>query len=62
METKTEKPQGFIRTTIDLPEDLNRKLLASTEKSKRSRHAEMIFILEKSFETLVGNGKKEKSK
>lgn len=54
METKE-----IVRTTIDLPLELNEKLLQRCEQSKRSRHAEMLFLLEKSFET---NGKKEKAK
>ncbi len=60
METKTAE---IVRTTIDLPVELNEKLLRSCEKTKRSRHAEMLFILEKSFETAPdGNGKKETKK
>ncbi len=59
METETKE---IFRTTIDLPADLNAKLLQSCEKSKRSRHAEMIYLLEKVFETPNGNGKKEKAK
>ena len=53
----------IIRTTIDLPADLNQKLLDEAEKTKRSRHAEMIYRLEKSFE-LAANacGKKERAK
>ena len=60
METKRAE---IVRTTIDLPVELNEKLLRRTEQTKRSRHAEMLFLLEKSFETTqVGNGKKEKTK
>lgn len=55
-----EETKEIVRTTIDLPADLNEKLLRNCEKSKRSRHAEMIFLLEKSFE--LPNGKKEKAK
>ena len=59
METlKTE----IVRTTIDLPAELNRKLLRNCEKTKRSRHAEMIYLLEQSFETVSENGKREKTK
>lgn len=54
------KQPEIIRTTIDLPADLNEKLLRRCAETKRSRHAEMVFILEKSFET--PNGKKEKAK
>lgn len=60
METKQAE---IVRTTIDLPVALNEKLLALCEKTKRSRHAEMVFLLEKSFENQPnGNGKKEKAK
>ncbi len=59
METlKTE----IVRTTIDLPAELNRKLLRNCRTTKRSRHAEMIYLLEKSFETTGGNVGKEKTK
>jgi len=51
-----------VRTTIDLPAELNAKLLRNCEKTKRSRHSEMIYLLEKSFETTSGNAKKEKTK
>ena len=57
-----EEPKEIVRTTIDLPAELNEKLLRQCEKTKRSRHAEMLFVLEKSFETPDGRGKKEKTK
>lgn len=44
------KQAEIVRTTIDLPIALNEKLLKSCAETKRSRHAEMIFILEKFFE------------
>ena len=56
------KEKESVRTTIDLPAALNEKLIAEAEKAKRSRHAEMIYLLEKSLETPSGNGKKEKAK
>ncbi len=56
------KSSEIVRTTIDLPATLNEKLLRRCAETKRSRHAEMVFLLEKSFETPVGNGKKEKAK
>lgn len=60
METETKE---IVRTTIDLPQDLNEKLLVLCQKTKRSRHAQMLFVLEKFFETPPnGNGKKEKAK
>lgn len=58
---ETEKAE-IVRTTIDLPAELNAKLLRNCEKTKRSRHAEMIYLLEKSFDTPNGNGKREKTK
>lgn len=57
-----EETKEIVRTTIDLPADLNEKLLARCAETKRSRHAEMIFLLEKSFQPPNGNGKKEKAK
>lgn len=57
---KNEKE--IYRTTIDLPVALNEKLLRECEKTKRSRHAEMIYLLEKFFDTPNGNGEKEKTK
>ena len=59
MEAETKE---IVRTTIDLPTELNEKLLRLCERTKRSRHAEMLFVLEKFFESPVGNGKKEKAK
>ncbi len=59
METETKE---IVRTTIDLPAELNEKLLRLCETTKRSRHAEMLFVLEKFFESPNGNGKKETKK
>ncbi len=59
MATETKE---IVRTTIDLPVSLNEKLCAEAEKSKRSRHSQMIVALEKFFETPNGNGKKEAKK
>lgn len=56
------KQTEIIRTTIDLPVALNEKLLRRCEETKRSRHAEMVFLLENFFETPNGNGRKEKAK
>ena len=56
---KTEAKES-VRTTIDLPAGLNEKLLKESETAKRSRHAEMIYRLERSFEQ--GEAKKEKAK
>lgn len=59
METKTNEN---VRTTIELPAELNEKLLQRCGETKRSRHAEMVFLLEKSFEQTNGNGKKAAKK
>lgn len=59
METETKE---IVRTTIDLPLALNEKLMREAEKTKRSRHSQMLIALEKFFETPNGNGKKEKAK
>lgn len=56
------KEKETFRTTIDLPADLNAKLCAEAEKTKRSRHSQMLIALEKFFETPNGNGKKETKK
>lgn len=57
-----EKQKEIVRTTIDLPVSLNRKLIAEAEKFRRSRHSQMLIAIEKFFETPNGNGKKEKAK
>ncbi len=59
METKAKE---IVRTTIDLPLPLNKKLMVEAEKFRRSRHSQMLIALEKFFETPDGNGKKEKAK
>lgn len=41
METKR-----ILRTTVDLPIELNEKLKAEATPNKRSRHAQIIYILE----------------
>ena len=58
---ETEKA-CVVRTTIDLPAALNAKLLRNCEKTKRSRHAEMIYLLEKSFETPADAKAKKEAK
>lgn len=58
---ETKQAARVVRTTIDLPAALNEKLMRDCEKSKRSRHAEMLYRLEKSFETAT-DGKREKTK
>ena len=57
-----EETKEIVRTTIDLPLELNEKLLQLCRKTKRSRHAEMLFVLEKFFETPYESGEKEKTK
>ena len=52
----------IVRTTINLPAELNQKLLDAMEKSRRSRHAEMVYALEKFFETPGGHGGEERAK
>ncbi len=46
---------------LSLPSNLNGKLQREAEKQCRKRHAQIIFILEKFFET-APSGKKEKAK
>lgn len=55
-----KQTKDFVRTTIDLPPVLNKKIIAEAEKEMRSRHSQMIYALEKYFE--VATAKKEKSK
>lgn len=43
--TRTTNP-ALIRTTIDLTPVLDKRLKAEAELNKRSRHAQMLFILE----------------
>ena len=59
MEAKENK---IVRTTIDLPQNLHEKILAEADKEKRSRHSQMVYALEKYFETPNGNGKKERAR
>ncbi|MDQ3750439.1 MAG: hypothetical protein M3367_15700 [Acidobacteriota bacterium] len=59
MEPETKE---IVRTTIDLPVALNEKLMHEAEKTKRSRHSQMLIALEKFFETPNGDGKEEKTK
>ncbi len=56
------KEKEFVRTTVDLPNDLNAKLCAEAEKEKRSRHAQIIYALGKYFEPRNESGKREKTK
>lgn len=51
----------FVRTTIDLPNDLNKKLLHEADKENRSRHLQMLYSIEKYFERQEnGNNKQTK--
>lgn len=47
---------------LTLPVALNAKLMSEAEKSKRSRHSQILIALEKYFETPLRLGKQEKSK
>lgn len=61
METlKTE----IVRTTIDLPAELNAKLVREAGRKKRSRHAQMLIALEKFFDAPrhTDDGEQEKAK
>ncbi len=56
-----KKQKGFVRTTIDLPNALNEKLLLEADKENRSRHLQMIYSIEKYFEIQEnGNGNRQK--
>ena len=60
MET-TER--NVVSLTLHLPSELSEKLIAAAKPEKRSRHAQIIYALEKFFEAAPnGNGKKEKAK
>ena len=62
MEVLEVKENKIVRTTIDLPANLHEKILAEADKEKRSRHSQMVYALEKFFETPNGDGKREKTK
>ena len=51
-----------INVLLTLPNSLDEKLQIEAKAQERKRHAQIIFILQKFFETRVGNGKKEKVK
>lgn len=55
-----EKEKDFVRTTIDLPIELNEKLYAEAETEHRSRHTQMLYVLEKYFEQSNGEKKSDK--
>jgi hypothetical protein len=48
MQTNTTKEIVF---SLRIPLDLNKKILAEAGKEKRSRHSQIIYALEKAFET-----------
>ena len=61
METETT-----MNILLTVPIELNKKLCADAQKEHRSRQAQIIYLLQKNFEsekqTPNGNGKKEKAK
>ena len=61
---KILEPRQTTTTNVlcTLPDSLVVSLQTEAKKENRSRHAQIIFILQKYFETPNGNGKKEKSK
>ncbi len=48
-----------VRFTLDVPSELNKKLVSEAVKEKRSRHAQILMILENSFGN--GNGSHRKN-
>jgi len=52
-----------INVLLTLPNSLDEKLQVEAKAQERKRHAQIIFILQRFFETQPnGNGKKEKTK
>ena len=48
--------------TLRVPQTLNEKLIGEAKTENRSRQAQIVYLLNKHFETPMGNGKKEKAK
>ncbi len=48
--------------TLRVPQTLNEKLIGEAKTESRSRQAQIVYLLNKHFETPIGNGKKEKTK
>lgn len=38
-----------IQTTIDLPDELHKKIAVEAKRQGRSRHQQMLFVLDKFF-------------
>lgn len=56
LETKPD----VVRTTIDIPAELNERLVREAKAEKRSRHRQIIYLLEKNYGLLSGkNGEKK---
>ncbi len=55
-----EKPET-IDILLTIPEKLNEKIQAQARDEKRSRHSQIVFILEKHC-TKNGNGNKKEEK
>ncbi|MDQ3179155.1 MAG: hypothetical protein M3Q33_01410 [Acidobacteriota bacterium] len=51
-----------INVLLTLPNGLDEKLQVEAKAQERKRHAQIIFILQKFFETPNGRGTKEKGK
>ena len=48
--------------TLRVPQTLNEKMIGQAKTENRSRQAQIVYLLNKHFETRVGIGKKEKTK
>ena len=48
--------------TLRVSQTLNEKLIGEAKTENRSRQAQIVYLLNKHFETPVSNGKKEKTK
>lgn len=62
MKIEIEDDQAEITFSLRVPVDLNEKICRQAQTEKRSRQAHIVYLLEKFFETPVGNGKKEAKK
>ena len=60
METQTAPEE--ITFSLRIPVELNEKIVADADKERRSRQQQIVYLLEKLFETPNGNGKKEPKK
>jgi hypothetical protein len=59
---ETEMVENEIVFTLRVSATLNEKLVKSAKTENRSRQAQIVYLLNKHFETANSSGKKEKAK